>query len=217
MLVEKTDRLYRNLKGWATVDELDVEIHFPKEGVALSRVSRSLVKADARHQSADGQELLRQRVRGSPQRLGTSSSARGAAPCSKLVRPSFPNGNAHATLSDDNRNGSHCAIFLKFAMREGETLSTGAWIAYGSLACRMGSVDRRALVHGLRSPAVDHRRSGTGALPARQRLRPQPDDRDGPRARRGAAAGRGRERSAAADPPSALCHRRSERSRGDVR
>ena len=40
MLVEKTDRLYRNLKDWVTVDELDVEIHFPKEGVVLSRESR---------------------------------------------------------------------------------------------------------------------------------------------------------------------------------
>ena len=33
MLVEKTDRLYRNLKDWVTVDELDVEMHFAKEGV----------------------------------------------------------------------------------------------------------------------------------------------------------------------------------------
>ena len=37
LLVEKTDRLYRNLKDWVTVDELDVEMHFPKEGVVLSR------------------------------------------------------------------------------------------------------------------------------------------------------------------------------------
>jgi site-specific DNA recombinase len=44
MLVEKTDRLYRNLKDWATVDELEVEIHFPKEGVVLSRESRSSEK-----------------------------------------------------------------------------------------------------------------------------------------------------------------------------
>ena len=36
MLVEKTDRLYRNLKDWVTVDELGVEIHFAKEGVDLS-------------------------------------------------------------------------------------------------------------------------------------------------------------------------------------
>src|SRR3982074_3237683 len=44
MLVEKTDRLYRNLKDWVTVDELEMEIHFPKEGVVLSRESRSSEK-----------------------------------------------------------------------------------------------------------------------------------------------------------------------------
>jgi site-specific DNA recombinase len=44
MLVEKTDRLYRNLKDWVTVDELDAELHFPKEGVVLSRESRSSEK-----------------------------------------------------------------------------------------------------------------------------------------------------------------------------
>src|SRR4051794_26079475 len=44
MLVEKTDRLYRNLKDWVTLDELDVEVHFPKEGVVLSRESRSSEK-----------------------------------------------------------------------------------------------------------------------------------------------------------------------------
>ena len=44
LLVEKTDRLYRNLKDWVTVDELDVEIHFAKEGVVLSHESRSSEK-----------------------------------------------------------------------------------------------------------------------------------------------------------------------------
>ena len=44
LLVEKTDRLYRNLKDWVTVDELEVEIHFSKEGVVLSRESRSSEK-----------------------------------------------------------------------------------------------------------------------------------------------------------------------------
>src|SRR6476620_7788433 len=33
LLVEKTDRLYRNLKDWGTMDDLDVEMHFQKEGV----------------------------------------------------------------------------------------------------------------------------------------------------------------------------------------
>jgi len=44
LLVEKTDRLYRNLKDWVTLDELEVEIHFVKEGVILSRDSRSSEK-----------------------------------------------------------------------------------------------------------------------------------------------------------------------------
>src|SRR5258707_3352045 len=44
MLVEKTDRLYRNLKDWVTIDELNVEMHFPKEGVVVSRESRSSEK-----------------------------------------------------------------------------------------------------------------------------------------------------------------------------
>ena len=44
LLVEKTDRLYRNLKDWVTIDELEVEVHFPKEGVVLSTHSRSSEK-----------------------------------------------------------------------------------------------------------------------------------------------------------------------------
>lgn len=42
ILVEKTDRLYRNLKDYVTIDELEsVEIHFVKEGQILSESSRS--------------------------------------------------------------------------------------------------------------------------------------------------------------------------------
>ena len=44
ILVEKTDRLYRNLKDWVMLDELDVEIHLVKEGTVLSRDSRSSEK-----------------------------------------------------------------------------------------------------------------------------------------------------------------------------
>jgi site-specific DNA recombinase len=44
LLVEKTDRLYRNLKDWVTIDELGVEIHFVKENVILSSDSRSSEK-----------------------------------------------------------------------------------------------------------------------------------------------------------------------------
>jgi DNA invertase Pin-like site-specific DNA recombinase len=41
ILVEKTDRLYRNLRDWVTIDELDAEIHLVKENVVLSPESRS--------------------------------------------------------------------------------------------------------------------------------------------------------------------------------
>ena len=44
VLVEKTDRLYRNLRDWVTLDELDVDIHLVKEGVVLSRDSKSSEK-----------------------------------------------------------------------------------------------------------------------------------------------------------------------------
>ena len=41
ILVEKTDRLYRNFKDYVTIDELDLEIHLVKEGEVLSQNSRS--------------------------------------------------------------------------------------------------------------------------------------------------------------------------------
>ncbi|MBU0611781.1 MAG: recombinase family protein, partial [Armatimonadetes bacterium] len=44
VLVEKTDRLYRNLRDYVTLDELDLEIHFAKEGFVLSDESRSAEK-----------------------------------------------------------------------------------------------------------------------------------------------------------------------------
>jgi DNA invertase Pin-like site-specific DNA recombinase len=44
LLDEKTDRLYRNIKDWVTVADLDIEIHLVKEGVVLSDESRSSEK-----------------------------------------------------------------------------------------------------------------------------------------------------------------------------
>ena len=44
ILVEKTDRLYRNIKDWVTLDDLDLEIHLVKEGVVLSDDARSTDK-----------------------------------------------------------------------------------------------------------------------------------------------------------------------------
>jgi site-specific DNA recombinase len=44
LLVEKTDRLYRNIKDWVALDERGLEIHFVKENVVISPDSRSSEK-----------------------------------------------------------------------------------------------------------------------------------------------------------------------------
>ncbi len=44
VLVEKTDRLYRNIKDWVTLDEFDICIHFVKENFILSPDSKSSEK-----------------------------------------------------------------------------------------------------------------------------------------------------------------------------
>jgi DNA invertase Pin-like site-specific DNA recombinase len=44
VLVEKTDRLYRNIKDWVTIDDLGIEVHLVKEAVILSQDSRSSEK-----------------------------------------------------------------------------------------------------------------------------------------------------------------------------
>lgn len=44
VLVEKTDRLYRNFCDCVTLEDLDIEIHLPKEGQVISKDSKSQAK-----------------------------------------------------------------------------------------------------------------------------------------------------------------------------
>ena len=44
LLVEKTDRLYRNFRDYVTLEELEIKIYFVKEGEWLSKDSKSQVK-----------------------------------------------------------------------------------------------------------------------------------------------------------------------------
>lgn len=44
VLAEKTDRLYRNIKDWVTIDEFELEIHLVKENTIISPDSRSSAK-----------------------------------------------------------------------------------------------------------------------------------------------------------------------------
>jgi site-specific DNA recombinase len=41
VLAEKTDRLYRNFKDYVVLEDLDIEIHLPKEGHIIGKDSRS--------------------------------------------------------------------------------------------------------------------------------------------------------------------------------
>src|ERR1700675_3310870 len=41
ILVEKTDRLYRNFGDYVTLEDMGVEIHLPKEGQIISKAARS--------------------------------------------------------------------------------------------------------------------------------------------------------------------------------
>ena len=59
ILVEKTDRLYRNFRDLLTVEELGLTVHFVKENTVLSAESRSSEKL-MQHQGRDRAQLRRQ-------------------------------------------------------------------------------------------------------------------------------------------------------------
>lgn len=44
LIVEKTDRLYRNFRDCVTLEDLDVEIHLAKEGQVIEKNARSQAK-----------------------------------------------------------------------------------------------------------------------------------------------------------------------------
>ena len=67
ILAEKTDRLYRNLKDWVIIDELNVEIHFVKENRVLSGDSRSSEKFVHGIKVLMAKNYIGQLVRGNPQ------------------------------------------------------------------------------------------------------------------------------------------------------
>ncbi len=83
LFVEKTDRLYRNHRDALTLEELDVQIHFVKEGETLSKDSKSQVKfmhdirlAMARNYS----ENLREEVKKGMQEKAEQGTYPGRAP-----------------------------------------------------------------------------------------------------------------------------------------
>ena len=64
LLVEKTDRLYRNFRDYVTLEDRDLEIHLVKEGEVLRKDARSHVKFIHGVKVPHGQKLHRQPFRG---------------------------------------------------------------------------------------------------------------------------------------------------------
>jgi DNA invertase Pin-like site-specific DNA recombinase len=83
LLVEKTDRLYRNYRDAVTLEDLDIEIHFIKESQVLSKDAKSQIKfmhdirlAVARNYS----ENLREEVKKGMQEKASQGIYPGRAP-----------------------------------------------------------------------------------------------------------------------------------------
>jgi site-specific DNA recombinase len=96
VLVEKTDRLYRNLRDWVTIDELDAEIHLVKENVVLSPESRSHEKF------MHGIKVLM--AKNYVENLGEETKKGMAAKAKQGIWPSFaPPGYRNVVVSDGKR------------------------------------------------------------------------------------------------------------------
>jgi hypothetical protein len=65
LIVEKTDRLYRNFRDCVTLEDMDVEIHLPKEGQIISKESKIPGQVSAWNPGSNCAELYRKPKRGS--------------------------------------------------------------------------------------------------------------------------------------------------------
>ena len=57
VIAEKTDRLYRNLRDCLTLEDMDAEIHLPKEGQIISKESQVPIQTDPRNSRSPRTEL----------------------------------------------------------------------------------------------------------------------------------------------------------------
>ncbi len=137
LLVEKTDRLYRNLRDAVTVEDLDIEVHLVKENQILSKDSKSQAKlihgihlVMARNYS----ENLREEVKKGMREKASQGTFPGHAPFG------YRNNKAERTIEIDpvdslivNRlfalyaTGSHTLTTLakKIRIETGKTISRG--------------------------------------------------------------------------------------------
>jgi site-specific DNA recombinase len=76
VIVEKTDRLYRNFRDCVTLEDLEVEIHLAKEGQVIEKNARSQAKLVHGIQVVNCAKLHRQLTRRGAQRNAGKGRAR---------------------------------------------------------------------------------------------------------------------------------------------
>ncbi|MGH9328435.1 MAG: recombinase family protein [Terriglobia bacterium] len=82
-IVEKTDRLYRNFRDCVTLEDLEIEIHLPKEGRVIGKDSKSQAKLVHGIQVAIARnyiENLREEVRKGMREKADRASIRAGRP-----------------------------------------------------------------------------------------------------------------------------------------
>jgi DNA invertase Pin-like site-specific DNA recombinase len=153
ILVEKTDRLYRNISDWVRIDELGVEIHLVKEGEILGEGSRShqkfmhgikvlMAKNYSENLSEEAKkgmlEKARQGIWPTKAPLGYLNVSHGSR---RIIEP------------DPDRAGIVTVLFESYASGSYSLASVAEFVHTLGLRTRQGKRVTRSEIHGiLRNP-----------------------------------------------------------------
>ncbi len=140
LLVEKTDRLYRNFRDAVTVEDLDIEVHFIKEGSAVSKDSRSqtrLIQGIHLVMARNYSENLREEVKKGMREKASQGIYPGHAPFG------YRNNKAERTIEIDPVDSGIVTRMFELYASGAHTLSTLA----KKIRSETGKTISRANVH----------------------------------------------------------------------
>ena len=140
LLVEKTDRLYRNFRDAVTVEDLEIEVHFVKEGSAVSKDSRSqtrLIQGIHLVMARNYSENLREEVKKGMHEKASQGTFPGKAPFG------YQNNKAERTIEIDPVDSPVVLRLFELYVTGTHTLSTLA----KKIRIETGKTISRANVH----------------------------------------------------------------------
>jgi site-specific DNA recombinase len=121
LLVEKTDRLYRNFRDAVTLEDLDIEIHFVKEGSTVSKDSRSqtrMIQGIHLVLARNYSENLREEVKKGMREKASQGGFPGLAPFG------YRNNKADRTIEVDSEDSLIVRRMFELYATGAHTLST---------------------------------------------------------------------------------------------